>query len=97
MMEDKSKPSDNNHFHLVHIRLLVSSFKLLTGKNVLASGCDIDNISREIFFALFAVMSHGLEVDPVFNYANQCALDLFEMTWEDFIKLPSRLLAEADS
>lgn len=97
MMEDKSKPSDNNHFHLVHIRLLVSSFKLLTGKNVLASGCDIDNISREIFFALFAVMSHGLEVDPVFNYANQCALDLFEMTWEDFIKLPSRLSAEADS
>lgn len=42
-------------------------------------------------------MSHGLEVDPVFNYANQCALDLFEMTWEDFIKLPSRLSAEADS
>lgn len=97
MMEDKSKPSDNNHFHLVHIRLLVSSFKLLTGKNILASGCDIDNISREIFFAPFAVMSHGLEVDPVFNYANQCALDLFEMTWEDFIKLPSRLSAEADS
>lgn len=97
MMQDKSKPSDNNHFHLVHIRLLVSSFKILTGENILASDCDIDNISREIFIAPFAVMSHGLEADPIFNYANQCALDLFEMTWEDFIKLPSRLSAEADS
>lgn len=97
MMQDKSKPSDNNYFHLVHIRLLVSSFKILTGENILASDCDIDNISREIFIAPFAVMSHGLEADPIFNYANQCALDLFEMTWEDFIKLPSRLSAEADS
>jgi len=97
MMQDKSKPSDNNHFHLVHIRLLVSSFKILTGENILASGCDIDNILREIFITPFAVMSHGLEADPIFNYANQCALDLFEMTWEDFIKLPSRLSAEADS
>lgn len=42
-------------------------------------------------------MSHGLEADPIFNYANQCALDLFEMTWKDFIKQPSRLSAEADS
>jgi hypothetical protein len=97
MMQDKSKPSDNNHFHVVHISLLVSSFKLLTGKNIMTSDCDIDTISREIFFAPFAVMSHGLEADPIFNYANQCALDLFEMAWEDFIKLPSRLSAEADS
>ena len=76
--------------------MLVSSFKLLTGKNILASGTDIDSISREIFFAPFAVMSHGTETDPVFNYANQCALDLFEITWENFIKLPSRYSAEAD-
>ena len=76
--------------------MFVSSFKLLTGKNILASGIDIDNISREIFFAPFAVMSHGTETDPVFNYANQCALDLFEITWENFIKLPSRYSAEAD-
>jgi len=76
--------------------LLVSSFKLLTGKNILVSEVDIDSISRQIFFAPFAVMSHGIETDPVFNYANQCALDLFEITWEDFIKLPSKYSAEAD-
>jgi hypothetical protein len=82
---------------LNHVGLLVSSFKLLTGKNILVSGSDSDSISREIFFAPYAVMSHGTEEDPVFNYANQCALDLFEITWENFIKLPSKYSAEADS
>lgn len=77
--------------------MLVSSFKLLTGKNILVSGIDSDSISRKIFFAPYAVMSHGTEEDPVFNYANQCALDLFEITWENFIKLPSKYSAEADS
>ena len=79
------------------MELLVSSFELLTGKNILASEIDIDSISREIFFASFAVMSHGTETDPIFNYANQCALDLFEMKWENFIKLPSRYSAKMDS
>lgn len=77
--------------------MLVSSFKLLTGKNILLSEFDSDSISREIYFAPFAVMSHGTETDPVFNYANQCALDLFEITWENFIKLPSKYSAEAES
>ena len=77
--------------------MLVSSFKLLTGKNILVSGTDSESISREIFFAPYAVMSHGTEEDPVFNYANQCALDLFEITWENFINLPSKYSAEADS
>jgi len=57
----------------------------------------VNSVSNELFFASFAVMSHGTETDPIFNYANQCALDLFEMTWENFIKLPSRYSAEMDS
>ena len=43
------------------------------------------------------MISHGIEADPIFNYANQRVPGLFEMAWEYFIKLPSRLLAEADS
>jgi MEKHLA domain-containing protein len=95
MLEQGFEPSDNNDFHFAHVRLLVSSFELLTGKYILAS--NIKNLSRDLFFAPFAVISHGTEDDPVFNYANQCALDLFEITWDDFIKLPSRYSAEADS
>jgi len=77
--------------------LLVSSFELLTGKNILPLEIEVNSVSNELFFASFAVMSHGTETDPIFNYANQCALDLFEMTWENFIKLPSRYSAEMDS
>lgn len=44
--------------------------------------------------APFAIVSHGTEADPVFNYANRTALRLFEMSWETFTALPSRLSAE---
>jgi hypothetical protein len=40
---------------------------------------------------------HGVEDDPVFNYANQTALELFEMSWEQFTILPSRHSAEPAS
>ncbi|MDQ3267633.1 MAG: MEKHLA domain-containing protein, partial [Pseudomonadota bacterium] len=33
-------------------------------------------------------------IDPIFNYGNQRALDIFEMSWEEFTVLPSRLSAE---
>ena len=77
--------------------MLVSSFELLTGKNIFPPEIEVNNVSRELFFAPFAVMSHGTETDPIFNYANQCALDLYEMTWKNFIKLPSKYSAEMDS
>lgn len=77
--------------------MLVSSFELLTGKNILPPEIEVNDVSRELFFAPFAVMSHGTETDPIFNYANQCSLDLFEMTWKNFIKLPSKYSAEMDS
>ena len=97
MLQVSTKPSVKNHFYSAHIKLLVSSFKLLTGENIIENNNDIDCISREIFFAPFVVMLHGTEADPIFNYANQCALNLFEMTWVEFIKLPSRYSAEEDS
>ena len=34
------------------------------------------------------------EPDPVFNFGNKTALDLFEMTWDEFTQLPSRMSAE---
>lgn len=70
---------------------------MLTGKNILPPEIEVNSVSHELLFASFAVMSHGTETDPIFNYANQCALDYFEMTWEIFLKLPSRYSAEMDS
>ncbi|MDD5322930.1 MAG: MEKHLA domain-containing protein [Methylococcales bacterium] len=47
-----------------------------------------------MFYAPFAIIAHDTASDPVFNYANLKALDLFELSWEDFVHLPSRLSAE---
>ena len=44
--------------------------------------------------AAFGLVSHDTAADPVFNYGNRLALQLFERSWEDFTRLPSRLSAE---
>ena len=50
-----------------------------------------------IYNAPIAVVSHGTEADSVFNYGNRVALDLFEMTWDELTRLPSRQSAETVS
>jgi len=47
-----------------------------------------------LFDAPFALVSHGVEDDPIFNFANKTALDLFELGWDEFTQLPSRKSAE---
>lgn len=72
--------------------LLVSSFAQLTGKTLLPQGKDI---ARELYEAPFAVVSHGTQADRIFRYANQIALELWQMTWAEFTMMPSRLSAES--
>ncbi|PAX45667.1 hypothetical protein CK510_30615 [Brunnivagina elsteri CCALA 953] len=40
------------------------------------------------------VISHGTEPDPIFNYGNSRALELWELSWEDFTRMPSRQSTE---
>jgi len=47
-----------------------------------------------LFKSSFVVASHELQDDPILNYGNQTALDLWEMDWEQFTQTPSRLTAE---
>lgn len=54
--------------------------------------------SREIVAALWngplAIVAHGTESDPVFFFGNRMALELFEMDFAAFTRLPSRYSAE---
>ena len=63
-------------------------------KQTLIPSTSVQEVSRLLFTAPFVLVSHGVEADPILNYGNQAALDLWEMTWEDFIRTPSRLTAE---
>ncbi len=52
--------------------------------------------AQRLFEAPCVVVSHGAEPDPILNYGNQTALDLWELSWRQFIKMPSRITAEPD-
>lgn len=77
-----------------HSQLLCQSFQHWTSDSLIDI---VDNpilLAEKLFFAPFVVVSHGMESDPIFNYANQLALKLWQMDWQDFTRLPSRLSAE---
>lgn len=56
---------------------------------------DADILARALYHAPFALVSHGTEPDPILNYGNATALRLWEVSWEEFVRTPSRLTAEA--
>jgi len=93
-MNSFSKPDDNNHYLAEHIDLLIGSFFYLTGMKLIDDSDEPATIARKIYYAPFALVSHNTMEDPVFNYANETALKLFEMSWDEFTALPSRKSAE---
>lgn len=66
----------------------------MTGRNLVDHKLSDKDRYRSLFEAPFCVVSHNAGHDPVFNYGNKVALELFEMKWVDFINMPSRLSAE---
>jgi len=77
-----------------HVRLLRASYHHWTGRDLLPEALDDQQAITALDLADFAVISHGTQPDPVFNYGNQTALALFEMSWDELTALPSRLSAE---
>ena len=61
----------------------------------MAGVIDSLTLSRAVFEAPLVLVSHGTEADPMLNYGNRAALDLWEMTWEELTRTPSRYTAEA--
>lgn len=53
-------------------------------------------ISKALFQAPAVVVSHGTQADPILNYGNQAALDLWQMDWDEFTQTPSRYTAQPD-
>lgn len=77
------------------MRLLVESYARLTGKPLIDdASADVTALRVALWNTPRAIVAHGTEADPVFFYGNCLALDLFEMTFEEFTQLPSRLSAE---
>ncbi len=77
------------------LRLIVESYQRLTGKALLAEiPADIVALRLAVWNAPRAIVAHDTEDDPIFFYGNRLALQLFEMSFDEFTRLPSRLSAE---
>lgn len=77
------------------LRLIVASYQWLTGKALIDEvPSDIDALREGLWNAPRAIVAHGTEDDPIFFYGNRLALQLFEMSFDEFTHLPSRLSAE---
>lgn len=75
-----------------HLRSLLQSYRHWVGKDLIVPAGDL---VLAFDSAPFPILSHGTEVDPILNYGNKMALELWEMNWEEFTQTPSRLTAEA--
>jgi len=53
-----------------------------------------EEIAKSVFESPMIVISHGTEDDPILNYGNRVAMELWEMDWNALTQTPSRLTAE---
>jgi hypothetical protein len=87
-------PTENNNFLSEHIGLVSNSYRKLLGEKLIEENKAHETLAKTLFYAPFVIVSHNTAEDPVFNYANLKALDLFGFSWQEFTQLPSRLSAE---
>jgi hypothetical protein len=90
-------PSKKNGYLSGHISIVTESYFQLTGRQISFNGAQDETtagVAEAIFLAPFALVTHGIEKEPVFNYANKTAMQLFNMNWDEITALPSKYSAE---
>jgi hypothetical protein len=82
------------------MQIVAGSYQQLLGRNLIDTIDVIDAIetpeqlSQALFQAPFVLVSHGTQANPIFNYGNQTALQLWSLSWDEFIQTPSAASAE---
>jgi hypothetical protein len=87
-------PAKQNNYLSNHVAVMEYSYRKLLYKDLALVSHNRTKLAKTLFYAPFVVVSHNTAVDPVFNYGNLKALELFGYSWEEFTQLPSRLSAE---
>lgn len=89
-------PALSNQYLIHHAADLQRSFQQQLKRGLLPQ-TEPEDFAKALFHARLAVLSHNNDADPLFNYANLKALELFGYAWSELVGLPSRLSAEADN
>ena len=72
---------------------LLDSYRRWTGMELLERTTPKDEL-LSLWSLSQVVVSHGTHADPAFVYGNHLALELWEMSLDQFLGMPSRLTAE---
>lgn len=94
MKDGAAIPSFTDSFLVRQTEILLRSYRHWTGQALLSGMSETDDAVAELFEADFVLVSHGTQSDPILNYGNRKALDLWEMSWAELTTTPSRLTAE---
>ena len=94
MQSTFSCPSEANYYLHDHVGRMLASWHHWTGRYLIDPKLSKPEQARRLFNAPFVVLSHDTASDPMLNYANQTGLALFEMSWDELVRTPSRLTAE---
>lgn len=76
--------------------IINESYRRFFGENLVPEYPDQEKFSEELYQSPLVILAHSNTKDPIFIYANQTAQNLWGYTWQEFLKLPSRLSAEPD-
>lgn len=79
----------------MNLEALLDSYRRWFGEELVGREGGPEDWRRRLDAAPVVVVAHGIEADPVLNYGNRKALELWEMDWEEFTRTPSRLTAES--
>lgn len=77
-----------------HTQLMLDSFRHCLGYELVSRWNSCEFQAKYLFQAPLVVVSHDTQMDPILNYGNQAALDLWEMNLKDLLVTPSRKTAE---
>lgn len=83
-----------HHFTVTWSQFLLDSFRRWIGRDLLPRIGSPEEQAQALFAAPFVVVSHDTQTDPMLNYGNQQALDLWDLSWAQLTSTPSRLTAE---
>jgi hypothetical protein len=95
-MKKTGLPSSENTYLKDYIYQITNSLKKLANIEIVDFSLSLEEQAKQAFNSDYVLLAHNGSNEPIFNYANQIALRLFEMSWEEFTNMPSKYSAESD-
>ena len=95
-MKKTGLPSTENNYLKDYIYLITNSLKKLANIEIVDFSLSLEKQAKQVFSADYVLLAHNASNEPIFNYANQTALNLFEMPWDEFTNMSSKYSAESD-